>query len=151
MLLKEYSFHSTNVLPCLHFKAVGSDNRVVLQWVPANETADRLAKAAAKFHQPHLSTSYKEVKTLLKQQQESAWRLKSNGYDPQTDHINTFGRMTQTTIFHLRAGHCVLRKHRKRLGLADSVQSECGSDEQTLKRILQTCPHPETVRQQFWP
>ena len=39
-----------------------SNNKVVLQWVPAhvgiveNETADRLTKAAIKLRQPHLST-----------------------------------------------------------------------------------------------
>ena len=63
-------------------RTLSDNNRVVLQWVPAhvgiagNETADRLARAAAKLPQPHLSTSYKEVKTLLKQKQKSAWRLK---------------------------------------------------------------------------
>ena len=57
---------------------LSDNNRVVLQWVPArvgiagNETADRLAKAGAKLPQPHRSTSYKEVKTLLKQKQKSA-------------------------------------------------------------------------------
>ena len=81
-----------------------NNNRVELQWVPAhvgiarNETGDRLAKTAAKLPQPHLSTSYKEVKTLLKQKQKSAWRLKNNGYDPQKDQTNTLDGRTQTTI-----------------------------------------------------
>ena len=103
------------------------------------QTADRLAKAAAKLPQPHLSTSYKEVKTLLKKTQKSAWgpknkkqkTKKNNGYDPQKDQISTLDRRTQTTIFRLRTGHCVLRKHLKRLGLADSAHCECGSEEQT--------------------
>ena len=64
---------------------------------------------------------------------------------------NTLDRRTQTTVFQLRTGHCGLRKHRKRLGLADSAHFECGSEEQTPERILQTCPHLGTVRQQFWP
>ena len=136
---------------------LSDNNRVVLQWVPAHvgiaetETEDRLAKAAAKLPQPHLSTSYKEVKTLLKQKQKSAWRLKNNGYDPQKDQINTLDRRTQTTIFSLRTDHCGLRKHLKRLGLANTVHCECGSEEQTLEHILHTCPHLKTVRQQFWP
>ena len=79
------------------------------------------------------------------------WRLRNNGYDPQKDQINTLDRRTQTTIFRLRTGHCGLRKHLKRLGLADSAHCECGSEEQTPEHILQTCPHLETVRQQFWP
>ena len=63
-------------------QTLSDNNRVVLKWVPAhagiagNETADRLAKAAAKLPQPHFSTSYKEAKTLLKQKQKSAWRQK---------------------------------------------------------------------------
>ena len=136
---------------------LSDNNRVVLQWVPAhvgiagNETADRLAKAAAKLPQTHFSSSYKEVKTLLKQKQKSAWRLKNNGYDLQKDQINTLDRRTQTTIFRLHTGHCGLRKHLKRLGLADSAHCECGSEEQTPEHILQPCPHLETVRQQFWP
>ena len=39
----------------------------------------------------------------------------------------------------------------KRLGLADSAHCECGSEEQTPEQILHTCPHLETVHQQFWP
>ena len=126
--------------PC----TLSNNNRVVLQWVPAhvgipgNETADRLAKAAAKLPQPHLSTSDKEAKTLLKQKKKSAWRLKNNGYDPQKDQINTLHRRTQTTIFRLRTGHCGLRKHLKRLGLVDSAHCECGSEEQSPEHILHT-------------
>ena len=65
-----------------------SNNKIVLQWVPAhvgiagNETADRLAKAAVKLSQPHLSTTFKEDQTLLKRKQKSAWKLKNNGLDP---------------------------------------------------------------------
>ena len=86
---------------------LSDNNRVVLQWVPAhvgiagNGTADRLANAAAKLPQPYLSASYKEVKTLLKQKQKSAWRLKNNEYDPQKAQINTLDIRTQTTIFRL--------------------------------------------------
>ena len=56
-----------------------------------------------------------------------------------------------TSIFRLRTGHRGLRKHLKRLSLADSAHCEYGSEEQTPEHILQTCPHLETVRQQFWP
>ena len=78
-------------------------------------------------------------------------RVPNSSYDPQKDQINTLGRRTQTTIFRLRTGHCGLRKRLKKLGLADSAHCECGSEEQTPEHILQTCPHLETVRQQFWP
>ena len=65
--------------------------------------------------------------------------------------INTLDRRTQTTIFHLSTGHSGPRKHLKRLVLADSAHCECGSEEQTPDDILQTCPHLETVCQEFWP
>ena len=59
-------------------------------------------------------------------------------------------RRSQTTIFHLCTGECGLRKHNKRLSLADSAHCECGSKEQTSKHILQTCQLSETTRQGFW-
>ena len=65
--------------------------------------------------------------------------------------LTPLDRRTQTTIFRLRTGHCGLRKHLKRLGLVDSAHCECGSEEQTSEHILQTCPHLETLRQQFRP
>ena len=77
--------------------------------------------------------------------------VKNNGHDPQKDHIRTLDKRTQTTVFCQHTGHCGLRKHLKRLGHADSDHCECGSEEQTPGHILQTCPHLETVRQQFWP
>ena len=127
-------------------RTLSDNNRVVLQWVPAhvgiagNETVDRLAKAAAKLPQPHFSTTYKEVKTLLKQKQKSAWRLKT------MDMTHRKIRLTPSTgepkppssVCVLVTG---LRKHLKRLGLADSAHCERGSEEQTPEHILQTCPH----------
>jgi ribonuclease HI len=131
-------------------------NKVALQWIPAhvgiagNEEADRLAKRGAGLPQPHNSTSYKEAKTLLNRKKKSEWKDRNKGYKPQEDPINELDRRSQTTIFRLRTGHCGLRKHLKRLGLADDAHCECGSDEQTPEHILQTCPHLETVRQEYW-
>ena len=133
---------------------LSDNNRVVLQCVPAhvgiagNETADRLTKAVAKLPRPHLTIQRSQ--DPYETEAEISLETKNNGYDPQKDQINTLDR-TQTTIFRQGIGHCGLRKHLKRLGLADSAHCECGSEEQTPEHILQTCPHLETVRQQFWP
>ena len=70
---------------------------------------------------------------------------------PQKNQIYSLDRRTQTTIFRLQTGHCGLRKHLKRLGLADSDRCECGSERQTPEHILEPCQHMEIVRQQFWP
>ena len=37
------------------------------------------------------------------------------------------------------------------IDLADSAHCKCSSEEQTPEHILQTCPHLETLGQQFWP
>ncbi|KAK7101444.1 hypothetical protein V1264_019826 [Littorina saxatilis] len=131
-------------------------NKVVLHWIPAhvgiadNEEADRLAKGGARLPQPHNSTSYKEAKTLLQRKKKENWKKRNGDYNPQEDPINKLDRRSQTTIFRLRTGHCGLKKHLKRLGLADDAHCECGSEEQTPEHILQNCPHLETIRQKFW-
>ena len=136
---------------------LGTNNHVVLQWIPAhvgiagNEVADKLAKEGARLPQPHTLTSYQEVKTLLKRKEKEKWKAKNNGYEPLQDQINMLDRKSQTTIFRLRTGHCRLRKHMKRLGLADNANCECGLDEQTPEHILQTCPHQEAARLFYWP
>ena len=85
--------------------------RVVLQRVPAHvgiaesETADRPAKTVAKLPQPHLSTSYKEVKTLLKQKQKSAWRLKNNGWGRNSSVGSAWVRCPQRRGLILLWGH----------------------------------------------
>ena len=100
--------------------------------------------------QPQTATSYKEAKTLLRQNFRIVWQNRNNGYSPQHDHINRLERREQTTIFRLRTGHCGLKKHMKRMGLADTAHCECGADEQTPEHILQTCPLYEERRQQTW-
>ena len=57
---------------------------------------------------------------------------KNNGYDLQKDQINTLDTRAQTTIFRPRIGYCGLKKHLKRLSLADSARCECDSEEQIL-------------------
>ena len=141
---------------CDSLQILSQQNNVVLQWIPAhvgirgNETADQLAKAGSHMPQPHIATSYKEAKTLLKQNFRTDWQNSNNGYSPQHDPINKLEKREQTTIFRLRTGHCGLKKHMKRMGLAENAHCECGSDEQTPEHILQTCPLFEDRRQQTW-
>ena len=83
--------------------------------------------------QPHFYTSYKEVKTLLKQKQKSAWRLKNNEYDPQKDQTNTLDSGTPTTIFHLHNVSTLsntLQKNRKVITLSCNNASQDWSTEE---------------------
>ena len=147
--------HPTKQL-CDSLKILSQQNNVILQWIPAhvgirgNETADQLAKAGSHMPQPHTTTSYKEAKTLLRQSFRTDWQSRNSGYSPQHDHINKLERREQTTIFRLRTGHCGLKKHMKKMGLAETAHCECGADEQTPAHILQTCPLFEDRRLQTW-
>lgn len=131
--------------------------RIVLQWIPAhcgipgNEHADRLAKAGSMLQQPRASLSYREAKTVLKQQQRSRWRQKNGGYSPQSDSIMHLDRRGATIIYRLRTGHCRLRAHLKRLHLADSALCACTHSDQTPTHILQDCPLYTSQRNQAWP
>ena len=64
-------------------------------------------------------------------------------YDPQKHQINTLDRRTQTTIFRLHIGHCGLRKHLKRLGLADSAHAALRS------KLLSTFFRPAHTWRQY--
>ena len=131
-------------------------NNVVLQWIPAhvgvagNEAADRLAKEASKLPQPHPPVSYNEAKTLLKSSFSTDWADGNDGYSPTNDSLNELNRHGQTIIFRLRTGHCGLRKHMKRIGIADTAECQCGAEEQTPLHILQSCPNLEELRQKVW-
>ncbi|KAK7087583.1 hypothetical protein V1264_021615 [Littorina saxatilis] len=92
-----------------------------------------------------------EAKTFLKRKSKTEWKKKNNNYSSQKDQINSLDRRSQTTILRLRTGHCGLNKHLKRLGLRDTAQCVCGSEEQTPEHILHTCPHLETACQHYWP
>ena len=60
-------------------------------------------------------------------------------------------RAQQTTIFHLRTGHCGLSAHLKRTGISDTSLCECGQADQTPDHILQSCPKYAERRQLTWP
>ena len=128
-----------------------------LKWVPAhvslsgNEHADRLAKEGSQLSQPDNPVTYEEAKTLLSSSFRARWSLRNQGYNPRQDPIRALERHQQTTIFRLRTGHCGLRAHLKRIGVAPSAQCECGQADQTPAHILQECPLLDEQRRQSWP
>ena len=44
-------------------------------------------------------------------------------------------------------GHCGLRKHMTRIGIAGTAECQCGSVQQTPIHILQCCPNVKEERQ----
>lgn len=128
-----------------------------LQWVPAhvglsgNEHADRLAKEGSQLTQPNTSVTYEEAKTLLRSRFRRDWASLNDGYQAHQDPIQTLERRHQTTIFRLRTGHCGLRAHLKRIGVANTALCQCEQADQTPSHILQDCPLYEELRQQSWP
>ena len=78
-----------------------------------------------------------------------SWR-DTHGYIPAHDAINKLDRKGQTTIFRLRTGHCGLRKHMAKMGLAETANCPCGYTQQTVEHVLQICPHLEHLREEIW-
>lgn len=128
-----------------------------LQWVPAhvglpgNERADHLAKEGSQLTQPTVPATYEEAKTLLRSRFRRGWVTLNGGYQAHQDPIRTLERRYQTTIYRLRTGHCGLRAHLKRIGVAATSLCDCGQADQTPSHVLQDCPLYEETRQQSWP
>nr|KAG5705581.1 hypothetical protein BaRGS_034779 [Batillaria attramentaria] len=128
-----------------------------LQWVPAhiglsgNERADHLAKEGSQLPQPTIPATYEEAKTLIRSRFHRDWVSLNDGYRADQDPIRTLERRHQTTIYRLRTGHCGLRAHLKRIGVADTALCQCGLADQTPSHVLQDCPLHEEMRQHFWP
>ena len=119
---------------------------VSLQWVPAhvgltgNEKADRLAKIGSQAPQTQNPVTYREAKTLLHSWYNGDWKKQNSGYQAHLDPIWRLERAQQTTIFHLRTGHCGLSAHLKRIGISDTSLCECGQADQIPGHVLQSCP-----------
>ena len=134
---------------------LSSNNKVIVQWVPShigllgNDKADCLAKQGSRMQQPEVPSSYREIRTILRQKFLEDWR-ESNSYNPAQDDIHRLDRCGQSTIFRLRTGHCGLRKHLFRIGQTDTPLCPCG-EEQTVDHVLQLCPIYDHLRQGFWP
>ena len=130
---------------------------VFLQWVPAhvgltgNEKADRLAKIGSQAPQTQNPVTYREAKTLLHSRYNGDWKNYNGGYQAHLHPIWRLERAQQTTIFHLRTGHCGQGAHLKRIGISDTSPCQCRQADQTPDYVLQSCPKYAERRQLTWP
>ena len=132
-------------------------HEVTLQWIPShcnlpgNEAADSLAKEGTTKEQVDRSTSYPEVKTILKAKQHSKWRHKHPRYN-KADPYYLLTRREQVTVFRLRTGHNRLSYHLySKLRIGHTEQCPCGTGSQTTEHLLQFCPTYEPLRKGIWP
>ena len=84
--------------------------------------------------------TYREAKILFHSWFNGDRKNKNRGYQAHLDPIWRLEQAQQTTIFRLHTGHCGLRAHLKRTGISDTSPFECVQADQTLDRVLQSCP-----------
>ena len=97
------------------------------------------------------STSYPEVKTILKAKQHSKWRHQHTQYN-KADPYYQLTRWKQVTVFRLRTGHNHLSYHLySKLRIDHAEQCPCGTGSQTTEHLLQSCPLYEPLREGIWP
>ena len=132
-------------------------HEVTLQWIPShcnlpgNEAADSLAKEGTTKEQVDRSTSYPEVKTILKAKQHCKWRHKHPRYN-KADPYYLLTRREQVTVFRLRTGHNRLNYHLySKLRIGHTEQCPCGTGSQTTEHLLQFCPTYQPLRKGIWP
>ena len=76
--------------------------------MPSHEIADQLSKKEGKKEQSPSQLSYREVKTLIRnnKKRKAIFHRKTGGYNPNQDALHQLPRHQQTTIFRLRTGSC---------------------------------------------
>ena len=110
-----------------------------------------LAKEGTTKEQVDRSTSYPEVKTILKAKQHSKWKHKQSRYN-KADSYYLFTRREQVTVFRLRTGHSRLNYHLySKLRIGHTEQCPCGTGSQTTEHLLQFCATYEPLRKGIWP
>ena len=118
--------------------------------MPGNEAADSLAKEGTTKEQLGRSTSYPEVKTILKAKQCSKWRHKHPRYN-KADPYYLLTRREQVTVFRLRTGHSRLNYHLySKLRIGYTELCPCGIGGQTTEHLLQSCPIYKPLRKGIW-
>ena len=124
-----------------------------MQWIPShcnllgNEAADSLAKEETKQEQTVRSTSYNEVKTIIKAKQQKHW-IQQHQLHTRTDPYHSLTRCEQVMIFRLRTGHNCLNHHmHTKFCISTTEQSPCGTGSQTTEHLLQSCPLYTALRQ----
>ena len=119
--------------------------------LPGNEAADSLAKEGTTKEQVDRSTSYPEVKTILKAKQHSKWGHKHPRYN-KADPYYLLTRREQVTVFRLRTGHNRLNYHLySELHIGHTEQCPCGTGSQATEHLLQFCPTYKPLRKGIWP
>ena len=110
-----------------------------------------LAKEGTTKEQVDRSTSYPEVKTILKAKQHSKWRHKHPRYN-KADPYYLLTRREQVTMFRLRTGHNRLNYHLySKLRIGHTEQYLCSTGSQTTEHLLQSCPTYEPLWKGIWP
>ena len=87
------------------FIDISLKNKVLVRWIPAhtsleNDKADKLIKQCSRMQHPNVPTSYKKVKSIIKQEHVEFWR-NIHYYTRASDATNKLERRSPTTIFPL--------------------------------------------------
>ena len=123
--------------------------------------ADSMAKEGTTKKQADRSTSYPEVKAILKAKQHSKRRHEHPRYN-KADPYYLLTRREQVTVFRLRTGHNRLNYHLySKLHTGHTEQCTCGTGSQTTEHLLQSCPiyqkgnlarrHSHSPQALWWP
>ena len=97
------------------------------------------------------STSYPEVKTILKAKQHSKWSHEHPRHN-KADPYYLLTRREQVAVFRFKTGHNRLNYHLySKLRIGYTAQCPCGSGSQTTEHLLQSCPIYEPLRKGIWP